>query len=315
MKKKLAIALAAILGASMLAACGSGSSNSAPVSEEPAAEAEAETEQTEDAAPAATEEAAAAEADANSDWAYIQKKGKMVVGITMFAPMNYTDESGELVGFDTELTKAVCEKLGVEPEFLEINWDSKEIELNSKNIDCIWNGMCITEERKQNMSMSAPYLLNTQALVMKADRQEEIMANGAAGLSVVAEQGSTGEGKLTGDIPDDETVEVSAVEYFKDAKYTPVDSMAKALMEVKAGTADLAIVDSVCALAMVGEGTDYDDMVVNLDNNFGEQQYGIAFRKGSDTEAVVSGALQELYEDGTVEAIAEKYGLSDILIK
>ena len=311
MKKKLAIALAAILGASMLAACGSGSSNSAPVSEEPAAEAEAETEQTEDAAPAATEEAAAAEADANSDWAYIQKKGKMVVGITMFAPMNYTDESGELVGFDTELTKAVCEKLGVEPEFLEINWDSKEIELNSKNIDCIWNGMCITEERKQNMSMSAPYLLNTQALVMKADRQEEIMANGAAGLSVVAEQGSTGEGKLTGDIPDDETVEVSA----KDAKYTPVDSMAKALMEVKAGTADLAIVDSVCALAMVGEGTDYDDMVVNLDNNFGEQQYGIAFRKGSDTEAVVSGAIQELYEDGTVEAIAEKYGLSDILIK
>ena len=291
MKKKLAIALAAILGASMLAACGSGSSNSAPVSEEPAAEAEAETEQTEDAAPAATEEAAAAEADA------------------------YTDESGELVGFDTELTKAVCEKLGVEPEFLEINWDSKEIELNSKNIDCIWNGMCITEERKQNMSMSAPYLLNTQALVMKADRQEEIMANGAAGLSVVAEQGSTGEGKLTGDIPDDETVEVSAVEYFKDAKYTPVDSMAKALMEVKAGTADLAIVDSVCALAMVGEGTDYDDMVVNLDNNFGEQQYGIAFRKGSDTEAVVSGAIQELYEDGTVEAIAEKYGLSDILIK
>ena len=315
MKKKLAIALAAILGASMLAACGSGSSNSAPVSEEPAAEAEAETEQTEDAAPAATEEAAAAEADANSDWAYIQKKGKMVVGITMFAPMNYTDESGELVGFDTELTKAVCEKLGVEPEFLEINWDSKEIELNSKNIDCIWNGMCITEERKQNMSMSAPYLLNTQALVMKADRQEEIMANGAAGLSVVAEQGSTGEGKLTGDIPDDETVEVSAVEYFKDAEYTPVDSMAKALMEVKAGTADLAIVDSVCALAMVGEGTDYDDMVVNLDNNFGEQQYGIAFRKGSDTEAVVSGAIQELYEDGTVEAIAEKYGLSDILIK
>ena len=329
MKKKLAVILAAILGASMLAACGAGgSSSSAPAGEEPKAEAEAEAEtetvQEEDAAPASTEEAAApasTEAAAqtvaaeDSDWAYIQEKGKMVVGITMFAPMNYEDETGELVGFDTELTKAVCEKLGVEPEFLEINWDSKEIELNSKNIDCIWNGMCITEERKQNMSMSAPYLLNTQALVMKADRQEEIMANGPAGLSVVAEQGSTGEGKLLGDIPDDDTVEVSPSEYFKDAKYTPVDSMAKALMEVKSGTADLAIVDSVCALAMVGEGTDYADMVVNLDNNFGEQQYGIAFRKGSDTEAVVSAAIQELYQDGTVEAIAEKYGLSDILIK
>ena len=332
MKKKLAVILAAILGASMLAACGAGGSSGAPAGEEPKAEAEAEagaeagavTGQEEDAAPASTVEAAApasteaaaqTAATEDSDWAYIQEKGKMVVGITMFAPMNYEDETGELVGFDTELTKAVCEKLGVEPEFLEINWDSKEIELNSKNIDCIWNGMCITEERKQNMSMSAPYLLNTQALVMKADRQEEIMANGPAGLSVVAEQGSTGEGKLLGDIPDDDTVEVSPSEFFKDAKYTPVDSMAKALMEVKSGTADLAIVDSVCALAMVGEGTDYDDLVVNLDNNFGEQQYGIAFRKGSDTEAVVSAAIQELYQDGTVEAIAEKYGLSDILIK
>ena len=319
MRKKIALALAVLFGATMLAACGaSGSSGSAPAKEEAKAETEAETETeavTEEAAPAATAEAAAEASDAESDWAYIQGKGKMVVGITMFAPMNYEDENGELVGFDTELTKAVCEKLGVEPEFQEINWDSKEIELNSKNIDCIWNGMCITEERKQNMSMSAPYLLNTQALVMKKDRAEEIMANGPAGLAVVAEQGSTGEGKLTGDIPDDETVEVSAVEYFKDANYTPVDSMAKALMEVKSGTADLAIVDSVCALAMVGEGTDYDDLIVNLDNNFGEQQYGIAFRKGSDTEAAVSGAIQELYQDGTIEKIAEKYGLSDILIK
>lgn len=319
MKKKAAVILAAILGTVMLAACGSNaSSTSAPAKEEPAAEAAAGEEQQEQAEAAAaegTQAPAAAEAEGESDWAYIQGKGKMVVGITMFAPMNYEDENGELVGFDTELTKAVCEKLGVEPEFLEINWDSKEIELNSKNIDCIWNGMCITEERKQNMSMSDPYLLNTQALVMKADRAEEIMSAGPAGLSVVAEQGSTGEGKLTGDIPDDETVEVSAVEYFKDANYTPVDSMAKALMEVKAGTADLAIVDSVCALAMVGEGTDYDDMVVNLDNNFGEQQYGIAFRKGADTQEVVSAAIQELYADGTVEAIAEKYGLSDILVK
>ncbi len=261
-----------------------------------------------------TEGGSEAVTDGDSDWAYIQDKGKMIVGITMFAPMNYEDENNELTGFDTELTKAVCEKIGVVPEFIEINWDSKEIELNSKNIDCIWNGMCITEERKENMSMTAPYLLNTQALVMKADRAEEIMAD-VSGKSVVAEQGSTGEGKLLGTIPDDETVVVSAQEFFKDAEYTPVDSMAKALMEVKAGTADLAIIDSVCALAMVGEGTDYDDMVVNLDNNFGEQEYGIAFRKGSDTEAVVSEAIAELYKEGVVEEIAEKYGLSDILIK
>jgi len=248
----------------------------------------------------------------DSDWAYIEGNGKMIVGITMFAPMNY-EENNELIGFDTELTKAVCEKLGVEPEFIEINWDSKEIELNSKNIDCIWNGMCITEERKENMSISDPYLLNTQAMVMKTDREEEIMAD-VSGLTVVAEQGSTGEGKILGTIEDDDTVEVSAQEYFKDSNYVPVDSMAKALMEVKAGTADLAVVDSVCALAMVGEGTDYADMTVNLDNNFGEQQYGIAFRKGSDVTEKVNAAIQELYDDGTVGEIAEKYGLTDILI-
>ena len=251
-------------------------------------------------------------ASEDSDWAYIEGKGKMLVGITMFAPMNY-EQDNELIGFDTELTKAVCEKLGVEPEFIEINWDSKEIELNSKNIDCIWNGMCITEERKENMSISDPYLLNTQAMVMKADREEEIMAD-VSGLNVVAEQGSTGEGKILGLIEDDDTVVVSAEEYFKDSTYVAVDSMAKALMEVKAGTADLAVVDSVCALAMVGEGTDYADLTVNLDNNFGEQQYGIAFRKGSDVTEKVNAAIKELYEDGTVGEIAEKYGLSDILI-
>ncbi|MBQ1311793.1 MAG: transporter substrate-binding domain-containing protein [Blautia sp.] len=253
-----------------------------------------------------------ASAAEDSDWAYVEGKGKLVVGITMFAPMNY-EEDNELIGFDSELTKAVCEKLGVEPEFIEINWDSKEIELNSKNIDCIWNGMCITEERKENMSISDPYLLNTQALVMKTDREEEIMAD-VSGLTVVAEQGSTGEGKLLGTIEDDETVEVSAEEYFKNSNYVAVDSMAKALMEVKAGTADLAVVDSVCALAMVGEGTDYADMTVNLDNNFGEQQYGIAFRKGSDVTEKVNAAIKELYEDGTVGTIAEKYGLTDILV-
>lgn len=257
--------------------------------------------------------AGAAMAEGNSDWEYIKGKGKITIGITLFAPINYYDESGELIGFDTELAKATFEKLGVEVEFIEINWDSKEIELNSKNIDAIWNGMCITEERKQNMSMSRPYLYNTQAMVMKADKEEEIMAD-ISGKYVVAEQGSTGEGKLQGTIADDDTVVVSAKEYFKDANYTPVDSMAKALMEVKSGIADVALVDSVCALAMVGEGTDYDDLTVNLDNNFGLQEYGIGFRVGSDVTELVNNAIIELTRDGTVAQIAEKYGLTDMLV-
>ena len=248
-----------------------------------------------------------------SDWEYIQNKGVVVVGMTLFAPMNYY-EGDQFIGFDTELTTAVFNKLGVEVKFEEINWDSKEIELNSKNIDCIWNGMCITEERKENMSMTNAYLYNTQAIVAKADKISDLLANGMKGIYVVAEQGSTGEGKLTGDIPDDETVEVSAKEFFAEANYTPVDSMAKALMEVKAGTADIALVDSVCALAMVGEGTDYADMVVNLDNNFGLQEYGIAFRKGSDVTEKVNAAIIELTKDGTIAEIAARYGLTDALV-
>lgn len=292
MKKFIAMLLCAVMCVSTLAGCGSSTGNEADSSEAQATEA------------VATE----------SDWEEISAKGEMTIGMTLFAPMNYYDEDNNFVGFDTELANAVGEKLGVKINFIEINWDSKEIELNSKNIDCIWNGMCITEERKQNMSISEPYLYNTQAMVMKADREDEIMSD-VSGLTVTAEQGSTGEGKIDGSIEDDETVEVSAKDYFANANYVASDSMAKALMEVKSGTADLAVVDSVCALAMVGPGTDYEDLVVNLDNNFGQQEYGIAFRKGSDLTEKVDEAINELYEEGKVDEIAAKYGLEDMLVK
>lgn len=292
MKKFIAMLLCAVMCVSTLAGCGSSTGNEADSSEAQATEAVA----------------------AESDWEEISAKGEMTIGMTLFAPMNYYDEDNNFVGFDTELANAVGEKLGIKINFIEINWDSKEIELNSKNIDCIWNGMCITEERKQNMSISEPYLYNTQAMVMKADREDEIMSD-VSGLTVTAEQGSTGEGKIDGSIEDDETVEVSAKEYFANANYVASDSMAKALMEVKSGTADLAVVDSVCALAMVGPGTDYEDLVVNLDNNFGQQEYGIAFRKGSDLTEKVDEAINELYEEGKVDEIAAKYGLEDMLVK
>ena len=149
---------------------------------------------------------------------------------------------------------------------------------------------------------------------MKADREEEIMKS-VDGLTITAEQGSTGEGKIDGSIEDDDTVVVSAKEYFANANYVPSDSMAKALMEVKSGTADVAVVDSVCALAMVGPETDYADMVVNMDNQFGQQEYGIAFRKGSDITEKVNEAIAALYEEGKVDEIASKYGLSDALVK
>ena len=104
-----------------------------------------------------------------SDWEYIKNKGTLVVGITLFAPMNYNDENGELIGFETEFAKAVAAKLGLEVKFQVIDWNSKETELASKNIDCIWNGMTITPERAENMQVSIPYMQNKQAVVVKAD--------------------------------------------------------------------------------------------------------------------------------------------------
>ena len=248
----------------------------------------------------------------DSDLAYIKDKGVLTVGITLFAPMNYYDGT-ELVGFDTELAQMVAEKLGIKAEFVEINWDSKEIELNSKNIDCIWNGMTITDERKENMQVSDPYLLNRQAMVMKADRAEEIMKD-VAGLTVVAEAGSTGEASILGTVvyPD---AAVDAKAYFANSTYVAVESQAMALMEVKSGTADVALIDSVAASGMVGEGTDYADLVLDMSNDFGAQEYGIAFRKGSDVCAAVDAAIAELRADGTLDAIAAKYGLTSELIK
>ena len=103
-----------------------------------------------------------------SDLEYVQGNGKMIIGYTVYAPMNYTDQAGNFVGFDTELSMLVCEKLGVEPEFLEINWETKEVELNAKSIDCIWNGLTITPERQETMEITIPYVKNAQVVLMKA---------------------------------------------------------------------------------------------------------------------------------------------------
>jgi polar amino acid transport system substrate-binding protein len=250
--------------------------------------------------------------NSDSDYKYIKDKGTMIIGITQYPPMNFSVENGPLTGFDTEFAQAVCDKLGIKAEFIEINWDSKEVELNSKNIDCIWNGMCITEERKTNMSISEPYMNNEQAIVMRAEREDEIMKS-VDGLTLTAEAGSTGEGKYDGTIKDDGTEDVSASAYFANCNYVPSDSMAKALMEVKSGTADMAIVDATLALYNVGPGTDYEDLVANTDINFGSQQFGIAFRKGSDMTAKVNETIKVVSDEGTLKTIASKYGLEEAL--
>ena len=257
--------------------------------------AEADTPVTEDVTP----ELDAAPAVEDSDLAYIVGNGKMVIGITEYAPMNYYDDAGKLIGFDTEYAEAVCAKLGVTPEFVVINWDTKEMELEAKNIDCIWNGFTITEERKEALEFTEPYVKNMQVVVIKADNAATYVDTASlSGANLVAEMGSTGESSIADD------------ENLSQASYVGVSKMADALLEVKAGTADAAVIDYVMAKAMVGEGTDYADLMIMDGVELAYEEYGVGFRKGSDAAAAVNEATAALIAEGSLPEIAAKYGLA-----
>ena len=257
--------------------------------------AEADTPVTEDVTP----ELEAAPAVEDSDLAYIVGNGKMVIGITEYAPMNYYDDAGKLIGFDTEYAEAVCAKLGVTPEFVVINWDTKEMELEAKNIDCIWNGFTITEERKEALEFTDPYVKNMQVVVIKADNAATYVDTASlSGANLVAEMGSTGESSIADDAN------------LSQASYVGVSKMADALLEVKAGTADAAVIDYVMAKAMVGEGTDYADLMIMDGVELAYEEYGVGFRKGSDAAAAVNEATAALIAEGSLPEIAAKYGLA-----
>ena len=243
------------------------------------------------------------DAATTSDLDYVKANGKLVIGYTEFAPMNYYDADGNFIGFETDFAKAICEELGVEAEFQLIKWSAKETELASKNIDCIWNGMTITPEREEAMSISTPYMANKQVLVVRAaDAEKYTTAEAMNGVAVVAEQESAGEEVITTDA------------FFAEAKYTPVVDMATALKEVKAMTADACVVDYVTSIGMIGEGTDYADLVVVDAMSFADEQYGIAFRKDSDITAAVNAAITKLVENGKLAEIAAEYKLSEQII-
>ena len=238
---------------------------------------------------------AAASETAASDLDYIKEKGKLVIGYTVYEPMNYTDADGNFTGFDTELATAVCEKLGVEPEFVEINWDTKVVELDAKSIDCIWNGMTLTEDIMANTATTKAYAKNAQVVVVK-DGTDYTSTADLADKTVVAEAGSAGEAAIQGD------------ENLSKADYVSKSVQTDCLMEVAAGTADAAVLDLTLANAMIGEGTDYASLAIVDELN--AEEYGVAFRKGSDAAAAVDAAFDELKADGTMQALAEKYDLA-----
>ena len=243
-----------------------------------------------------------AEPSADDDFAYIQGNGSMKIGFTYFEPMNYMDDNGEFVGFETEFATAVCEKLGVEPEFVEINWDSKVMELESKNIDCIWNGMTITPELEEALTISDPYIKNYQVVVIRADNADTYTTTAdLVGKTVEAEAGSAGETAISED------------ENLSQATYVSVTKQTDALLEVKTGAADAAVMDFVLANAMVGQG-DYADLAVIPDLQLSVEEYGIGFRKDSTAAEKVNAAIQALIDDGTLNTLAEKYGLAELLL-
>ena len=281
MKKIIAMLLVLLLTLSCFTACGS-----APTADE-AGSNDATTDVVSDDSQTAE--------DGGSDLAFVQANGKLVVGITDYAPMDYKDDNGEWTGFDAEFARLFAEELGVECEFFVLaDWGKKIFELDSKNIDCVWNGMTITEEILLTSSVSDPYVVNAQVVVMKSDvvgnyTDVESMKD----LTFAVESGSAGETCLN---------DAGLV------KYVAVQDQGAAVMEVAAGTSDACVIDITRANAMTGEGTSYADLTYSV--ALTEEEYGVSFRKGSDLTAKFNEFMAELKADGTLQELAAKYQLT-----
>ncbi len=237
---------------------------------------------------------------ADSDLEYVKSKGKLVVGITEFEPMDYKDkDSGEWIGFDADLAKAFAKELGVDVEFVEIVWDNKIIDLNGKNIDCVWNGMTLTDDVKAAMETSKAYCNNAQIVILPSDKVDSIKSvDDCKKLNFAVENGSAGK----------DQAEANGF------KYTEVEKQSDALTEVASGTSDAAIIDSLMAGAMVGEGTGFAKLTAT-DIKLNSEEYGVGFRKGSDLAAKLNEFFDKSLADGSMEELAKTYGVQEALIK
>ena len=276
MKKILALILAMVMLVACFASCGNAADNTAS---------------NDDAAK-------------DSDLAYIQDKGTLIVGITDFEPMDYKEDgSDEWTGFDAELARLVGKELGVTVEFQEINWKMKETELSSKTIDCIWNGLTWDEERAQNMSLTDYYMLNRQVLVVATKNADKYTSvDSLDGANVAAESGSAGESVIT--------------ESLTSSNYIEKDAQIDVLTELIMGTVDAGVIDYVMANYLINkEGSSFAGLTI-VENALTTQDeyYSIAFRKGSDVTAKVNAILKDLKADGTVDTLAKKYGLVDAIV-
>ena len=288
MKKLIALLMIAALVLSM-AACGASEAVSAVEA--------AASEATDAASALASAADAVADAAADSDLAYVLANGKLVVGITDFEPMDYKDDAGNWIGFDADMATKFADSLGVAVEFVEIDWDNKIMELDGKTIDCVWNGMTLTPEVTAAMECSNAYCNNAQVVIVPAAVADQYQdADSIKDLNFAVEAGSAGE------------------QVINDLGYacTPVKAQSDALMEVAAGTSDAAVIDSLMAAAMVGEGTGYADLTYTVGLN--SEEYGVGFRKGSDLAAALNAFFAASYADGSMMECAETYGVQAAII-
>ena len=297
MKKIMIVVLVAAMALSLIACA----NNNAAPSESPAETAAAET-----VAPAETEAPADAEptdAPADESWSKIKANGSFILGFDeTFAPMGFKDDSGNYVGFDLEVAKEVASRLGLgEPTLMPINWDSKVLELNAGNIDLIWNGLTITEERKGEMLFSDPYMDNRQIIVVKADSAIQSKAD-LAGKNVAAQADSSAMEAIQGE-PD-------VMNSFGNLVESP--DYVEALMELKQGSVDAVVVDETMGSYYISQDENPDAYRI-LDDNFGEEQYGIGFRLG---DVALKDAIQEqlnaMVADGTFAEISQKWFAHDV---
>lgn len=240
---------------------------------------------------------AACGSSSSSDVSYIKKKGKLTVGITDFQPMDYKDSDGNWIGFDADMATQVAKDLGVDVEFVEIDWDNKILELKNKSIDCVWNGMTLTDEVTKSMSCTQPYCNNAQVVVVpkdKADQYQDVAS--LKDLTFAVESGSAG-------------AEAAAE---NNLNYTEVTAQSDTLLEVKSGSCDAAIIDLLMASAMTGEGTSYSDLTHTVELT--KEEYGVGCRKGSDLCTYLNEEFAKFYKDGTMKEIADQYSLADVLI-
>ena len=233
--------------------------------------------------------------NSKSDYEYIKNKGTLVVGVTVYPPMDYVNENGEWEGFDAELANKMGEELGLNVQFVIIKWNNKVLELKSKNIDCIWNGMTASEELGKEIDFSVSYAENRQvAVIKKSNASVYNSVDSIKTAKIAVEQGSAGH-----------TV---AEETLNATNIVPATAQTYALLEVVAGTSDVAIIDHTMASSVVGKGDYADLQIVDVNTvSFEREVFAVGFRKGSDLKEKVDELFKKYYKDGTLDNLLTKY--------